>query len=80
MLVSAFKSPESSVVEGSSAPVSPTTRSLNASLARGNTIQNFHFTAEVCFYGPYGLCGVCVAIAINSGIRDSINNIALNTF
>ena len=36
-------------------------------------IKNVHFTAEVRFYGAYGVCGVRVASVISSGIKYSIN-------
>ena len=42
--------------------------------------KNFHFTTEVRFYGAYGLCGVCIASVINSGIKYAINKCSSKFF
>ena len=36
--------------------------------------------AEVRFYGAYGVCGVRVASAINSAIKDAINKFSSKCF
>ena len=36
--------------------------------------------AEVRFYGAYGVCGVCVAIVINSCIKYALNKCSSKCF
>ena len=36
--------------------------------------------AEVRFYGAYGVCGVCVASALNMCIKSATNKFSSNCF
>ena len=45
-----------------------------------NSHANGPSGAQVRFYGAYGVCGDCVASAMNSGIHVSITNVVLNAF
>ena len=42
--------------------------------------KNVQFMAEVCFDGAYGVCGVCVASALNMCIENATNFTALNAY